>query len=262
MSATLRPSAIDNNDDPFAHRADDYAAANIDLPDARRTERDKLLDALPLAGLRRVIDLQAASGYVGDGLLSRTDGRLWIASIEPSRELVRRIPARLGPVHAALHDLPFASRSIDAVTCLAGTHHSDQLADIIRDTFRVLAPGGYISIAEVEVDTGPARWLNDFVDRWSPDGHSGRFVKPGELSKRMHESGFVDVTESAEEVPWRFGNRAELLSFCRTLFGLRAAPGEQMAEALDSSVGILEQGGNVTLQWRLRYAAGRRRPSI
>lgn len=257
MRATIGARDRGSNADPFAHRADDYATANAERPDARTAERARLLDPLPLDDLGRVVDLQAASGYVGQGLIERSGRRLRVASVEPSRELVRRLPRHLGPVHAPLHALPFATRSVDAVVCLAGTHHSPRLAPIVDEAFRVLRPGGWISMAEAETESGPARFLNGFVDRWNDDGHDGRFVAPGDMADALSATGFEDVSESGVDVPWRFGDHAALVDFCHTLFGVRRASARQVADALGTVVGIESDADGVTLRWHLRYALGR-----
>lgn len=260
MSSTIGARRRASNADPFAHRAGDYSAANADRPEARRAERDRLLDGLPLDALERVIDLQAASGYVGEGLLERSRGRIEVTSVEPSRQLVRRLPSHLAPVHAELDALPFAAHSADAVVCLAGTHHSDSLLPIVLEAFRVLRPNGWLSIAEAESRSGPARWLNEFVDRWNEDGHEGRFVEVDQLGGALLEAGFENVEEAGVDVPWRFPDRPALVDFCRTLFGIRRAKASRVADALESYVGIDESDEGATLSWRLRYAVGRRPP--
>jgi SAM-dependent methyltransferase len=247
--------------DSFRRRGDLFAHANQRLPDARAAERDHLLARVAFGAARRVLDLQAASGYVAEGVLRRSGPGTRIVSVEPSPSLARTLAARHGPVRAGLAALPFAGGSFDVVLCLAGTHHSPDLGAIVREARRVLRPGGQLSMAEVELGSPVDRWLNGFVDRWSPDGHRGRFVRPGELGAALADSGFADAHEEPAQVPWRFADETSLVDFCRTLFGLARADRETVRAGLREHLPMRRSPAGIELGWSLRYAWGRLPPA-
>ena len=45
--------------------------------------------------------------------------------------------------------------------------------------------------------------LNGFLHERLPQGHDGKFVAPGELTRDMLAAGFVDIAEFSARVPWR-----------------------------------------------------------
>jgi len=242
-------------DDPFRRRGDSYATANRARPDARARERDRLLAPISIEPGMRVVDLQAAGGYVGEGLFERHGEKVTVLAIEPSHALVRTLPPRQKPIHATLESLPLRSGGVDVVLCLAGTHHSPDLQAILDECHRVLRPGGQVSISEVERGSAMDAWLNGFVDRVGRDGHRGRFVRPGELAAGLAAAGFADVHEERARVPWRFADDRELVAFCRGLFGLSAVPLEVVERGIREHLELRRESGETELSWSLRYAS-------
>ncbi len=244
--------------DSFARRHAHFAAANASHPDARRAERDHLLDLIDPRPGARICDLQSASGFVARGIRERWGETVQVVSVEPSPSLARTLPPADRPVNASLEALPLVGECTDFVVSLAGTHHSPDLASIAREAWRVLRPGGVCALCEVERGTPMDRWLNEFVDSWTSDGHDGHFVAPGELSEALHAAGFVGVREERAAVPWRFSSVEEMVTFCRTLFGLGRATPEVVLEGIHKHLELDERESLVVLEWSLLYARAER----
>ncbi len=250
--------------DPFRQRGESYSAANRAKPDARALERDRLFAHISIRPGACVVDLQAAGGYVGEGVFDRYGEKVIVVGIEPSPTLVRTLPRRQSPLNASLEQLPLRSASVDVVLCLAGTHHSSDLQRIFAECHRILRPGGQISVCEVEEGSAMAKWLNGFVDQWCRDGHKGRFVRAGELKERLVAAGFREVAEERAQVPWQFADEREMVSFCRTLFGLSAVAREVVERGIHEHLEITQDESSMQLAWALCYASGRRpaRPQV
>lgn len=233
-------------------------SAMRDFPHARDCERDALLDLVRLEPGSTVLDLQAAGGYLSDEIHRRLDGDVTCVCIEPCAQLRARLnTAYRAAADEVEHFASVASASVDVALGLAGLHHSRSHAATVAEVHRVLAPGGWFAVCDVVVDSAIACWLDEFVDRHSAAGHRGNFVLLGEITRLLDEAGFSDVHEQVRCVPWKFGSRAEISIFFRGLFGLDCGT-ETIDAALDDFFRIDHAGGEVTLDWRLVYARGRK----
>jgi len=110
----------------------------------------------------------------------------------------------------------------------------------------------------VQADTDVAAFLNTFVDAWTPGGHDGIFLQPGELSESLATAGFEPMSEELRQVPWEFPDEATMAMFCRTLFGLTKATVEQVHAGMKDYLRVEATATGVRFLWRLRYALARR----
>jgi hypothetical protein len=104
-----------------------------------------------------------------------------------------------------------------------------------------------------------AVFLNTFVNEWTPGGHDGIFLKPGELSESLSAAGFEPAVEELREVPWEFPDEPTMAMFCRTLFGLTKATVEQVHLGMKDYLHVQKTETGVRFLWRLRYALARRK---
>ena len=244
--------------DKFADRGYSYNEAAQFSPLARRLERDALLKLsagrTKVTETSKVADWQAAGGYLAAGLVQKGFKHSQIVCVEPSDELVCGIDRKFNLEHSALDNTSLQTQSLDAVFCLAGLHHNVDKAAIFREVHRVLKPGGWFYVAEVETGSRQDFWLNDFVGRHNSTGHDGTFVKLGDLSALGEDSGFLPVVEKRQDVPWIFESESSMVEFCKKIFGLRTTSSEihiAIAEYLQPE----NHGTRVVLPWSLNYAA-------
>lgn len=227
-----------------------------DFPEARRVELDQLLALVTLFPGMTVLDLQAAGGFVADEVHRILAGQVQCLCIEPSAVL----RARINPVHQAFADSvdhlqSIRDRSCDLVLGLAGLHHSALIARTLAEVYRVLRPDGVFAVCDIEAQSPIAKWLNEFVNVHSPQGHRGKFLSAQELQSALSATGFKGVEVARREVPWRFGDERAAQNFLRGLFGLRCDSAQLkigMAEYLECAT--LPTG--YTVGWSLLYARG------
>lgn len=231
-------------------------AAMRDFPNARDNERNTLLEYVHLWPGMRILDFQAAGGYLADEVYRCLSGQVECLCLEPSDALrVRLSPAYeacADPVHA-MPSIPDAS--VDAVLGLVCLHHSDNHEASLAEAVRVLKPDGELAICEVEADSPQAIWLNEFVDRHCPSGHHGNFPHFGYIESRLARHGLESTREERREVPWIFPRQADIAPFLKGLFGL-SLDDATLANGIDHYLCLHENSEMAWLDWRLIYAYG------
>jgi SAM-dependent methyltransferase len=242
----------------FNARGHLYNEAGSRCPGAREAERDALLGLLDLAAGQIVCDLPAGGGYLADGIRARWGRDIRVICVEPATRFAAAIHPDFSVRHDPLTALSLDANSVDRVGSLAGLHHIADRQPVYREWFRVTKPGGRIAVGDVEVGTGTAGFLNEFVHAFTPGGHDGLFVRPGEWIRELGAAGFVDVREELLEVPWCYPDPETMVSFCRTLFAVENATADQVRTAIEHYLTWQPDSRGVQMRWWLRYASARK----
>ena len=116
---------------------------------------------------------------------------------------------------------------------------------------RLLRPGGRVVLADVAVDTPPARFLNGFVAENCPLGHDGRFLDE-QCAPMLEAAEFAVFDDRMIEVPWTFESVDEAGEFCRNLFGMTGLDAHEVAKSLEREIGFDLQDGRPRVRWMLR----------
>lgn len=109
------------------------------------------------------------------------------------RRVRRRAAARRLPIHAFRADIahiPVADQSYDAVVCFGVIHHAPDWRQALRETFRVLRPGGQLCLEE----SYAAFILHPFWRRLMDHPEHDRPDGPALLSA-LAGLGFVEIRE-------------------------------------------------------------------
>lgn len=229
-----------------------------DYPNARDAELQALLNLAPLFPGCSVVDIQAAGGYLSDGIYNELHGNVELICIEPEKALNQR----LNPNYRVVEDKvekwsSIESGTVDIVVGLAGLHHSQDQQSTVDEAFRVLKAGGFFAICDVIDDSPVANWLNDYVDKYSVNGHQGDFLSVGEIRSLMKTSGFNNLRESIESVPWMLPDTEHVALFFKGLFGLKPSV-EEVQTAIRQYFNLLEGENFTKVPWQLIYALGQK----
>ena len=187
----------------FARQSRNYGAGHIlaDVSDV----------AAALAGISvperaRVLDVACGAGHTGLHLASLGHEVTLADLAAPMLERVREAAAARGlkietRQHAA-EEFPYDDASFDFVTCRIAPHHFSSPESFVRETARVLRPGGWFLLIDGSVPDGEPEaeeWLHRVEKFRDPSHH--RLLTPGTW-KRLCESHGLRVV-SAELKPMK-----------------------------------------------------------
>lgn len=228
----------------FARRAAEYQLAMTTWPHARDAEFRCVLEPLDGRAGGLLCDMPSGGGY----LAAYLSGGLRYLGIDPAPDFFVGWPEHLERLNAEIVKVPLADQSVDYIVSLAGLHHEPSLPAVFAEMHRLLRRGGRAVIADVAVDTAPARFLNGFVAENNPMGHEGRFLDDN-MPAFLQGAGFDIADDRLIEVPWTFESLDEAGEFCRLLFGIFDLDAAAVTEGMAREIGFDQQG---RLKWVLR----------
>lgn len=155
---------------------------DLGMPRARRRHLDVGL-SMAERPVGRVLDVGGGTG--------RATVELDVAErvvVDAARGMVARARDRgLDAVQGDARRLPVADESTDAVTVVDAFHHLPEQRRVLREAWRVLAPGGVLVIRDFDPDTLLGRGLELAEDAV---GFGSTFTGPDDLARALDDVGF------------------------------------------------------------------------
>lgn len=240
----------------FDRRGAAYHQAMQRMPEARGEEFRKLLELADLRPGETVCDFPSGGGYLARFLTTPVE----LVLLETSEQFLRCAASAVADRRLLVRDgrFPLASASVDCCLSMAGLHHVEDKTAVFREVARCLKPGGRFVLADAEVDSPVARFLDEFVGTYCETGHSGLFLGPSTVDE-LTSVGFDVVVDRRIDYCWRFDSPADTAEFCRLLFGLSQVSDATILEELQRRLGLDRSAGRCDVNWELRFLVGVRR---
>ena len=221
--------------------------------------RDQVLDRATIEAGDVVLDLGTGTGLVGFEALERVgaDGRVILTDVSaPLLDQCRRIAQELGVSHrcefvvAPADRLPIADQAVDVVTARSVLIYLPDKQPAFGEAFRVLRPGGRLSIFEpinrfshpeptdhfLGFDVAPVAHLAAKIAaaRTPLDQHPLTNFDERDLVRYAEEAGFdqVNLTYTADTAPWPLETTDWDTLLATALNPLDPTIGEQIAATL------------------------------
>jgi SAM-dependent methyltransferase len=152
--------------------------------------------------------------------------------------------------------IPFQYNYVDKMIIHATLHHisKEDRKKLYQESYRVLKSSGLFLISDVQKESKEARWLNEVVHRYNPNGHCGDFLDLSEISV-LEECGFR-VLPKVKSYKWWFRNRFEMIDFFVHLFYMKKIHSEkELYQIIQKELGISydEKEHMYFIEWSLLY---------
>lgn len=217
----------------------------------------------------QVLDVAAANGHTGLYFAS-LGHRVTLGDIaQPMLDRARELAVERGLIvetrqHPA-ETMPYPDDSFDLVTCRMAAHHFASSEAFVRETARVLRPGGWLLLIDNSAEDGNPvadEWIHQ-VDKTRDPSHV-RALNRGTWCNLCVSAGLE--VKSAKLAPfkqpdlqWYFDTAATPEEARQKVRGLIAHAPEEARRAFDI---VEEPGGNVTWSWpRLTLIARKKQDS-
>lgn len=230
--------------------AGSYHEAMIFCPEARRFEFEYPIRLAEPRDGEVMVDFPSAGGYPGPYLLQAAPGAVYHA-VEHTPEYAE---SGLDVSRGTWEALPFETGSVHIVLTLAALHHVYPGRDLFyRESRRILGPGGRLLIADVAEGTPAARFLSEFVDAFSPEGHEAQFMREDLEVPEIESAGFKVTHYEVRDFHWFYADKATAVTFCKGLFRLELASEDRVWEGLNDYLGIETAADGLRMGWQLAF---------
>lgn len=226
------------------------------------------LQRISLPRAAKVLDVATGAGHTGLYLAGLghdvTLADLAAPMLDRAREEAKKRGLNVKTRQHEAERFPYPGAEFDLVTCRVAAHHFSSPESFIRETARVLKPGGWFLLIDGSVQDDHAEaeeWLHRVEKLRDPSHH--RLLTPGAWT-RLCESNGLRV-QSAELTPFKQPDLDWYFQAAGTSPENRAAVRRLIAEAPASARELFalgEEEGRIVWWWQRLSLVARREPSL
>jgi ubiquinone/menaquinone biosynthesis C-methylase UbiE len=221
----------------------------------RTDDLDSALRHVPLRPGWRALDVATGGGHTGLLLASRgcevTLGDVSAKMLERAAETARERGLAVSTRQFAAEAIPFPDAAFDLVTCRVAPHHFSDPAGFVRETARVLRPGGFFLLIDGSIEDDQPEteaWLHE-VEKWRDPSHN-RLYSPRTWRRWCEQAGLevkhLELQRFQQpDLEWYF-NAAATTPENREK--VRAAV-KNASSTVRAQMRLAEEGGKVTWWW-------------
>jgi arsenite methyltransferase len=248
-----------------AERAELYAQALREYPDARREEVGLMKTHLaPQAG-ERIVGLGEGNGFFCQAISDSVGEQGHYMITDPSTYQLRRMLAshakNVDVQVAGAQDFVAPPAAFDKAWSCGAFHHCPNQTEALKRVYRALRPGGRLVFVDVFSGTALARHFDIVVARYSMTGHEVKFLSDEFAVSACVLAGFDEQAVTVLDTPihWYFASLRDLGRFMYALHGLTLLPYDE--ETLDYQrvvagcervLGVDRVGDEYALRWPLK----------
>lgn len=198
------------------------------------TDVEAALNHIPLQLGWRALDVATGGGHTGLLLAARgcavTLGDISKNMLERAARLGAERGLKMTTREFPAEAMPFEDGEFDLVSCRVAPHHFSNPEGFVRETARVLKPGGYFLLIDPSIEDGRPEveaWLHN-VEKWRDPSHH-RIWSEGIWKRWCTGAGLTLVSSELQpmkqpDLEWYFGaagtspeNRAKVREAIRTV---------------------------------------------
>jgi ubiquinone/menaquinone biosynthesis C-methylase UbiE len=213
-------------------------------------------EQMSLPACAKVLDVATGGGHTGLYFASLGHDVTLADLAQPMLDRAAQLAAERGlnieTCQHAAEQFPYADGHFDLVTCRVAAHHFSSPGDFIRESARVLKPGGWFLLIDgsIEDDQPEAEeWLHQVEKLRDPSHH--RFLSPRAWSNFCERHGLA-VKQAAltpfkqPDLNWYFETAATSPENRAKVLGLVAS----VPDSARKQFGVAEEGGRIIWWWR------------
>lgn len=196
-----------------------------------------------------IVDLGAGNGYL-TMYLAKKFPTSTIYAIDASiamREGLKKVKNI-----ALLEKLNLKDNSIDAIFSLATFHHITDKKHLLKELCRILKPGGFLFIGDVNDNTPTQAFFDTVVKKYCITKHDFDFLDSSWISYLVKESGLILKESKIKNTSWIFDNEKNMLNFIKKLTGLEIS-NPNLKQFLYKNFKIIRKNKHLSLPWQLGY---------
>ncbi|HLP90319.1 MAG TPA: methyltransferase domain-containing protein [Nostocaceae cyanobacterium] len=154
--------------------------------------RQLALQGLTINSDSQILDLCCGSGQATYFLAKSSQNVTGLDASPLSLERARKNVPNAAYVQAFAENMPFSDNQFDIVHTSAALHEMqpEQLRKIIQEVYRVLKPGGVLTLVDFHPPTNPIFWPGLTVFFWLFETETAWYLLKTDLSALLTEMGF------------------------------------------------------------------------